>query len=88
MTAFYMSEHDTQGRQINIVYDNLACIACIVREPAILLIKCLRSKGLKVCSYEEKYAEFKNQTLKKSDGTQKCYAQRNAPEVSNFSNEH
>ena len=28
MTAFYTSEHDTQGRQINIVYDNLACIAC------------------------------------------------------------
>ena len=28
MTPFYMSEHDTQGRQINIVYDNLACIAC------------------------------------------------------------
>ena len=25
------------------------------------------------------YAEFKNQTLKKSTGTQKCYAQRNTP---------
>ena len=37
----------------------------IVREPAILLIKWLRPKGLKVCSYVEKYAEFKNQTLKK-----------------------
>ena len=37
----------------------------LVREPAILLIKWLRPKGLKVCSYEEKYAEFKNQTLKK-----------------------
>ena len=32
----------------------------IVREPAILLIKWLRPKGLKVCSYVEKYAEFKN----------------------------
>ena len=30
-----------------------------------------------MCSYVEKCAEFKNQTLKKSAGTQKCYAQRN-----------
>ena len=37
----------------------------IVREPAILFIKWLRPKDLKVFSYEEKYAEFKNQTLKK-----------------------
>ena len=37
----------------------------IVREPAILLIKWLRPKGLKMFSYVEKYAEFKNQTLKK-----------------------
>ena len=37
----------------------------IVREPAILLIKWLRPKGLKVCSNVEKYYEFKNQTLKK-----------------------
>ena len=52
----------------------------------MLLIKWLRSKDLRVCSYEEKYAEFKNQTLKKSAGTQKCYAQRNTPGVGNFSN--
>ena len=58
----------------------------LVREPAILLIKWLRPKGLKVCSYVEKYAEFKNQTLKKSAGTQKCYAQRNTPGVGNISN--
>ena len=58
----------------------------LVREPAILLIKWLRPKGLKVCSYVEKYAEFKNQTLKKSAGTQKCYAQRSTPGVGNFSN--
>ena len=32
----------------------------IVREPAIVLIKWLRPKGLNVCSYVEKYAEFKN----------------------------
>ena len=32
----------------------------LVREPAILLIKWLRPKGLKVCSYVEKYVEFKN----------------------------
>ena len=31
----------------------------LVREPAILLIKWLRPKGLKMCSYVEKYAEFK-----------------------------
>ena len=37
----------------------------LVREPAILLIKWLGPKGLKVCSYVEKYAEFKNQSLKK-----------------------
>ena len=37
----------------------------IVREPAILFIKWLRPKGLKMCSYVEKYAKFKNQTLKK-----------------------
>ena len=39
----------------------------------------LRPKGLKVCSYVEKCAELKNQTLKKSAGTQKCYAYRNTP---------
>ena len=39
----------------------------LVREPAILLIKWLRPKGLKVFSYVEKYAEFKNKTLKKID---------------------
>ena len=37
----------------------------LVREPAILLIKWLRPKGLKVCSYVEKYAEFKTKNLKK-----------------------
>ena len=41
------------------------------------LIIWLRPKGLKVYSYIEKYAEFKNQSLKKSAGTQGCYAQRN-----------
>ena len=37
----------------------------MVREPVIGLIKWLRPKGLKVCSYVEKCAEFKNQTHKK-----------------------
>ena len=37
----------------------------IVREPVIGLIKGLRPKGLQVCSYVEKCAEFKNQTLTK-----------------------
>ena len=51
----------------------------LVQEPAIGLIKWFRPKGLKVCSYVEKCAEFKNLTLKKSAGTQKCYVQRNTP---------
>ena len=37
---------------------------------------------IKVCSYVEKCVEFKNQTLKKSAGTQKGYAQRNTPALS------
>ena len=37
----------------------------LVREPVIGLIKWSRPKGLKVCSYVEKCAKFKNQTLKK-----------------------
>ena len=53
----------------------------LVQEPVIGLIKWLKPKGLKVCSYVEKCAEFKNQTLKKSAGTQKCYAQWNIPGV-------
>ena len=45
--------------------DYIYHMALIVREPAILLIKLLRPKGLKVRFYVEKYANFKNQTLKK-----------------------
>ena len=41
------------------------CMVVIVQEPVIGLIKWLRPKGLKVCSYVEKCAVFKNQTLKK-----------------------
>ena len=37
----------------------------LVGEPVIGLIKWLRPKGLKMCSYIEKCARFKNQTLKK-----------------------
>ena len=37
----------------------------IVQELTIGLIKWLRPNGLKMCSYVEKCAEFKNQTLKK-----------------------
>ena len=43
----------------------ILCIELLVRKPAILLIKWLWPKGLKVCSCVEMYAEFKNQTLKK-----------------------
>ena len=58
----------------------------IVREPVKGLIKWLRPKVLKVCSYVEKCAEFKNQTFKKSVGTQKCFAQRNTPGYAIFQN--
>ena len=61
-------------------------MSLIVREPAILLNKRFRPKGLKVCSYVEKYADFKNQTHKKLYGTQKSYARRNTRGVGNFSN--
>ena len=44
----------------------------IVREPAIGLMKWLRSKGLKLCSDVGKCAEFKNQTLKNRLLKQKC----------------
>ena len=37
----------------------------LVQETAIPFIKWLRPKGLKVCSYVEKYADFKNRNLKK-----------------------
>ena len=41
------------------------CSVIIVREPAVGLIMWLRPKGLKVYSYVEKYAEFKNRSLEK-----------------------
>ena len=34
--------------------------------------------------YVEKWADLKNQTLKKSAGTQNCYAQRNNPGICNI----
>ena len=40
----------------------------LVQEPAILLIKWLRPKGLKVCSYVEKQLNSKIKLLKKSAG--------------------
>ena len=51
----------------------------VVREPVKGLIKWLRPKGLKVCSFVEKCAEFKIKLFKTSAGTRKCYAQRNTP---------
>ena len=42
-----------------------ACLSKIVPEPVGGLIMSSRPKGLKVYSYVKKYAEFKNQTLKK-----------------------
>ena len=43
---------------------DVKCLDLVVREPAIGLIKWLRPKGLKVFSYVEKFAEFKNQICK------------------------
>ena len=57
----------------------------IVREPVIGLIKWLRPKGLKVCSYVESVLNSEIKLLKKSAGTQKCYAHRNTPGVCNIS---
>ena len=61
-------------------------IIILVREPAILLIKWLRPKSLKVCSYVEKYAEFKIKLLK-NQLVQKNAMRSGIPRgVGNFSN--
>ena len=75
----------TLSAQEIFTFRRLLVFTVIVREPVIGLIKWLRLKGLKECSYVEKCAEFKNQTLKKSAGTQKCYVQQNTPGVCNIS---
>ena len=49
-------------------------INVLVREPVIGLIKWLRPKGLKLFSYVECVLNSKIKLLKKSAGTQKCYA--------------
>ena len=54
-------------------------VELVVREPAIGLIKWLRPKGLKMCSYVESVLNSKFKLLKISAGTQKCYMQRNTP---------
>ena len=60
-----ISCHGSNLNTIDIFYIEKVSVLVIVREPVIGLIKWLRPKGLKVCSYVEKCAEFKNQTLKK-----------------------
>ena len=50
----------------------------------MLLIKWLRPRGLKACSYVEKYAEFKNQTLKKIDWYTKKLYTKEYPEGRRF----
>ena len=61
------SHEAMKSLNIQSIYDRLFLRKAkfIVREPVIGLIKWLRLKGLKVFSYVEKCAEFKNQTLKK-----------------------
>ena len=69
-----------RGSSINRGSYNFPTHKNLVREPAILLIKWLRPKGLKVCSYVKKsMLNSKIKLLKKSAGTQKCYAQQNTP---------
>ena len=65
---------------------DLSTILCIVREPVVGLILWLRPKGLDMCSYEEMYAELKNQTLIKNAGTQTSYMQSNTPGVTRITN--
>ena len=48
------------------------------------VVEAKRFEGVFLC--KKKYAIFKNQTLKKSAGTQKCCVQRNTLGVGNFSN--
>ena len=52
-----------EGRLFVTKHILLAPVKLIVREPVIGLIKWLRPKGLKVWSYVEQCAEFKNLTL-------------------------
>ena len=56
----------------------------IIREHVVDLIEWLRPKGLKVCSYEKSMLNSKIKFVKQFVGTQKCYAQLNAPGVSNI----
>ena len=56
-------------------------LTLIVREPVIGLIKWLRPKGLKVCSYVEKCAKSKNQTLKKNGWYKKSAMRNGIPPV-------
>ena len=53
---------DTYRRRNNFIVCQKSMV--VVREPAVDLIKWLRPKDFKVCSYVEKYVEFKNQALK------------------------
>ena len=63
----------------------MTLVTHIVREPVIGLIKWLRPKGLKVCSYVEKCAEFKNQTLEKIGWYTKVLCTKEYPGVCNIS---
>ena len=60
-------------------------LTILVREPVIGLIKWFRPKGLKVCSFVEKCAEFKNQTLKKIGRYTKVLCATEYPGVCNIS---
>ena len=82
-------EHEHNIRPKCEVHDNYVTTQqahnLIVQEPVIGLIKWLRSKGLKVCSYVEKCAEFKNQNLKKIGWYTKVLCAMEYPRVCNIS---
>ena len=60
-TTIYIGYNDS--KPCNIFCTKQRRLTDIVREPAVGLIMWLRPKGLKMCSFVEMYAEFKNQTL-------------------------
>ena len=56
----------------------------IAREPAVCSMMLLKPKGLESWSKAERYAEFKNKVLQKSDGTEFGNMRTNIPGMTPF----
>ena len=69
MGRFFKSVRNGMGCFVRGDKSSMGCFVPLIQEPVIGLIKWLRQKGLKLCSFVKKCADFKNQTLKKSAGT-------------------